>query len=95
MLGLAASPICSLPREVWAAFGKAVKDRWARSHQERSLKLLGFLLLLAGWGIVLAAVALLAPSVSRPIFVLAGLGVEILGLALVMRSHPIPRGEAE
>jgi hypothetical protein len=59
------------------------------------LKLLGFLLLLAGWGIVLAAVALLPPSVSRTIFVLAGLGVEMLGLALVVRSHPIPRGEEE
>jgi hypothetical protein len=74
---------------------KPGSKRWARFPQERSLKLLGFLLLLAGWGIVLAAVVLLPPSPSRPIFVLAGLGVEVLGLALVLRSHPIPRGEEE
>lgn len=59
------------------------------------MKFLGFLLLLAGWGIVLTAVALLAASASRVAFVLAGIGVEILGLVLVIRSHPVPRGERE
>ncbi len=51
------------------------------------MKLAGFLLLLAGWVIVLAAVVLLAPHLPRTGFVLAGLGVEVLGLTLVVRSH--------
>jgi hypothetical protein len=59
------------------------------------MKLLGFLLLSAGWGIVLAAVALLPSALPRAGFVLAGIGVEVLGLVLVIRSHPIPRGEEE
>jgi hypothetical protein len=57
------------------------------------MRLAGFLLLLAGWGIVLAAVIMLAPEVARTCFVLAGVGVEGLGLALVIRSHPIMRRE--
>ncbi len=59
------------------------------------MKFLGFLLLLAGWGIVLTAVVLLAASAPRVAFVLAGSGVEILGLVLVIRAHPAPRGERE
>ncbi len=59
------------------------------------MKFLGFLLLLAGWGIVLTALALLAASAPRVAFVLAGIGVEILGLILVIRAHPAPRGEHE
>jgi len=54
------------------------------------MKLAGFLLLLAGWGIVLCAVALLSSAVQRNGFVLAGLGVEVLGLVLTMRSHLAP-----
>jgi hypothetical protein len=56
------------------------------------MKLGGFLLLPAGGMIVLAAVALLPPTASRAAFVLAGIGVEMLGLALVVRAHAIPRG---
>jgi hypothetical protein len=56
------------------------------------VRLFGFLLLLAGWGIVLAALALLAADAPRMAFVLAGMGVEIVGLVLVIRSHPLPRG---
>jgi len=59
------------------------------------MKFPGFLLLLAGWGIVLAALALLGGSASRAAFVLAGIGVEILGLIVVIRAHPAPRGEDE
>jgi len=44
---------------------------------------------------VLAAVALLAAGGARIAFVLAGIGVEILGLVLVIRAHPAPRGEHE
>jgi hypothetical protein len=50
------------------------------------------LLLPAGWAIVLAAVAVLASSAPRAAFVLAGLGVELLGLALVFRSHATAHG---
>ena len=58
-----------------------------------SMKLAGFLLLLAGWGIVLAAMALLPSTLSRTGFLLAGMGVEALGLILAVRSHLILRGE--
>jgi hypothetical protein len=57
------------------------------------VKLSGFLLLLSGWGIVLAALVLLAAETQRASFVLAGMGVEVLGLILVVRSHLVPRRE--
>ena len=59
------------------------------------MKILGFLLLLSGWGLTLAAVAMLAAEVPRAIFVLAGIGVEIVGLALVIRSHVASPGAPE
>ena len=49
------------------------------------MRLAGFLLLLAGWGIVLAAIALLAPALARTCFLFAGVGVEALGIVLVIR----------
>jgi hypothetical protein len=57
------------------------------------VKFAGFFLLLAGWFIVLAAMALLPSTPSQAGFTLAGLGVEVLGLIFVVRSHLIPRGE--
>ena len=57
------------------------------------MRLAGFLLLLAGWGIVLSAVALLKSPVARSAFVLSGAGVEVMGLVLVIRSHIVQRGE--
>ena len=59
------------------------------------MKLAGFLLLLAGWIIVLSAVALLASPGQRAGFVLAGVGVEVVGLVLVVRSHLAFSGERE
>jgi hypothetical protein len=53
------------------------------------------LLLLAGWGLVLSAVILLASQPPRAAFVLAGLAVEVLGLVFVVRTHLLPRGERE
>ena len=54
--------------------------------QTKNMKLGGFLLLLSGWGIVIAAIALLhGHMVAR--FIYAGLAVEILGLVLVFRGH--------
>jgi len=57
------------------------------------MKLLGFLLLLAGWAIVLAAIILLPSAIVRAAFVLSGMAVEILGFALVIRSHLLSPGE--
>jgi hypothetical protein len=50
------------------------------------MKLAGMLLLLAGWGIVVSAVVLFPRPVARALFVLAGLGVQALGLVLAFRS---------
>jgi hypothetical protein len=55
--------------------------------EECSMKLAGVFLLFAGWGIVLAALVLLAPALAQDVFVLAGVAVEGLGLALLVRSH--------
>jgi hypothetical protein len=51
------------------------------------MKIAGFFLLLAGWGLVLAAVVLLRGAGAGVAFVLAGVGVEALGLVLVVRAH--------
>ena len=60
-----------------------------------SMKVAGFFLLLAGGGLVLAAVALLASSLPRTGFVLAGVGVEVIGIVLVARSHLLEQGDRE
>jgi hypothetical protein len=59
------------------------------------MKLAGFLLLLAGWAIIATAVILLIPTNVRAIFVLAGVGVEVMGLTLVIRSNPLAGREKE
>lgn len=53
------------------------------------MKLTGFLLLAAGWVIVVAAVLLLPSSGSRSAFAWAGIAVEVLGLVLALRSHRV------
>jgi len=57
------------------------------------MKLAGFLLLLAGWAIVLSAVVLLASPPQRAGIALAGIGIEALGLVLAVRSHLAPSGD--
>ncbi|MGZ4732552.1 MAG: hypothetical protein ACXVZH_10465 [Terriglobales bacterium] len=47
----------------------------------------GFLLLVAGWIIVVSALALLASTAAQTAFVLAGFAVEGMGLVLVFRWH--------
>jgi uncharacterized membrane protein YccC len=59
------------------------------------MKILGFVLLVSGWAIVLTAVALLMEDTPRAAFVLAGIGVEVVGLTLLIRAHPVRRGEHE
>ena len=57
------------------------------------MKAVGFLMLLAGWLLVLATIVLFASPSLQAAFVLAGVAVETLGLVLVFRSHLIPREE--
>lgn len=57
------------------------------------MKVLGFLMLLAGWFLVLAAVVLFVGPPMRAVFVLAGIAVEALGLVLAFRSHLVRREE--
>ena len=57
------------------------------------MKLGGFLLLLSGWGIVVAALALLHGN-AVVAFVYAGVAVEIMGMVLVFRGH-LPTSEDE
>jgi len=59
------------------------------------MKFAGFVLLIAGWLIVLSAVALLASAGSRGAFILAGMVVELLGLGVVTRAHLHWRGVRE
>ena len=51
------------------------------------MKIAGFLLMLAGWLLTIAALSLLPSLPARTAFVLAALAVEILGLVLVARAH--------
>ena len=48
-------------------------------------------MLLSGWVLTLAAIVLLAAAGPRAAFLLAGVGVEVLGLVLVARSHLTPK----
>lgn len=56
------------------------------------MKLLGILLLLAGWVIVLTAITLLPSAIASAAFVWAGFAVEVLGLVLVIRAHLLSLG---
>lgn len=58
------------------------------------MKILGGLLLLSGWLIAAGAVLLLVPGVARIAFVLSGIGVEVIGLVLFARAHPLLRSSA-
>ncbi len=57
------------------------------------MKIAGFFLLLAGGVLVLTAVALLALSLPRTGFVLAGVSIEVIGIVLVARSHLLEQGD--
>lgn len=59
------------------------------------MKPLGFLLMAAGWAITLAAVVLLKTALEQTAFVLAGIGVEALGLGLEVRAHQPGARETE
>lgn len=50
-------------------------------------------MLIAGWIIVLTALWLLRRAPAQASFIVAGLGVEIVGLVLVAQSHRIFRSD--
>jgi hypothetical protein len=60
-----------------------------------AMKFTGFLLLLTGWVLVLAAIVLLPRQGARAAFMLAGIGVELLGLVLVTRTSMQEHEEAQ
>jgi hypothetical protein len=51
------------------------------------IKLTGIFLLISGWAIVLAALALLGRGGAQAAFAAAGAAVEAVGLALLFRAH--------
>lgn len=57
------------------------------------MKVAGLLLLMAGWGIVVAAVVLLKSVAQQTAFAIAGFAIEVLGLTLLFRAHQFLRGE--
>ena len=58
------------------------------------MKLVGFLLLIAGFAIVFSAFILLGTASAQTIFVLAGMVVELIGLGMVFRAqHLAPPAE--
>lgn len=59
------------------------------------MKAIGFLLLLAGWFISLSAIVLLPKIGARCAFMLSGILVELVGMALVTRAHFLQREVAQ
>jgi hypothetical protein len=51
------------------------------------LSFIGYVFLFSGWLLVVAALLLLAGTGERAVFVVAGLLVEVLGLALLARYY--------
>lgn len=51
------------------------------------MKAVGFLLLVAGWLLVLAALDMLRTATTLTVFVIAGFAIEVLGLVLVFRAN--------
>jgi uncharacterized membrane protein YphA (DoxX/SURF4 family) len=59
------------------------------------LRFIGYLLMLLGWLLAIATLALLSGLAQRFAFVLAALLVELLGFALVTHHyHSLQRGDA-
>jgi hypothetical protein len=79
----------------WTLRERRISLSGCTSLREKNMKLAGFLLLVAGWAIVVAAVALLPSALTRVGFVLAGLATELLGFALAVRSHLVLPAEGE
>ena len=59
-----------------------------------NMKVFSLILLVAGWFLVVAAIAMLKPGFV-PAFVVAGLAVELLGLGLLARAQAQPLSRQE
>lgn len=70
-----------------------VREFLSGNRGKIAMKAVGFLLLLAGWLLALAAIVLFPSQPLRAVFVFAALGVEAVGLTLAFRAHLIPREE--
>jgi hypothetical protein len=57
------------------------------------MKYAGLLVMPAGFFLAMAALVLFADPVSRAAFVVCGLAVEFLGLAVAVKGHMMARGE--
>lgn len=57
------------------------------------MKHAGLFVMPAGFFLTIAALVLFPNPASRVAFVLCGIGVEILGLAVAVKGHIEPRGE--
>lgn len=73
-------------------FGQKIQ---AVRNEDFVMRFAGFLLLLAGWALILTALAILPSPAPRTVFVLSGLAVEVLGLVLAARAHRTLAGESE
>jgi hypothetical protein len=51
------------------------------------MKATGFLLLFAGFAIMLSTLLLLSSNAPRSLFALSGIAVQVLGLVLTFRAH--------
>jgi hypothetical protein len=58
------------------------------------MKYAGLLVMPAGFFLSIAALVLFADPAQRAVFVVCGLAVECLGLAVAVRGHMPPRGES-
>ena len=76
----------------FAHCSSAVQNSQAILTGRVGMKLAGFLLLLSGWIIVVSTLPLLPSLQARAAFALAGMGVELIGLALVVRAHWVQKG---
>jgi hypothetical protein len=59
------------------------------------MKLMALFLLLTGWIISLAAIALMESAAPRAAFALAGAAVQLLGLGLLVRAHMPLHGDRQ
>ncbi len=57
------------------------------------MKYAGLLVMPAGFFLAVAALVLFTAAAERTTFVLCGLAVEILGLAVAVRGHMLAQGE--
>ena len=68
---------CSIDKDILSWFDNVLLG---------DMKIIGFLLLLSGWGIVLAAVLMLRGHAAS-VFILLGAAVEVLGFVFVAKAH--------